>query len=116
MHGMAIKVANNHQTMMQSQSAWHAVQAYFGRAKAACLCSTAVMVLSRAKTFVRSKKTPTPQVTPTAIPRSCLKHRLKKTRETLFLLKSALVAFLSLCLNGGNKKAISTKVRDVYID
>ena len=43
MHGKAIKAANNHQTMMQSQSAQHAVQAYFGRAKAASLCSTAVI-------------------------------------------------------------------------
>ena len=57
MHGMAIKVANNHQTMMQSQSAWHAVQAYFGRAKAASLCSTAVMVLSRAKTLKENAHT-----------------------------------------------------------
>ena len=92
------------------------MQAYFGRAKAASLCSTAVMALSRAKTFARSKKTPTPQVTPTAIPRSRLKLRCKmKTRETLFLLKSALIAFLSLCLNGENKKAISMQVRDVHI-
>ena len=116
MHGMAIKVANNHQTMMQSQSAQHAVQAYIGLAKAACLCWTAVMALSRTKTFARSKKTPTRQVTPTAIPRFCLKLRCKKTRETLFLLKSALIAFLSLCLNGESKKAISMKVRDVCID